>query len=82
MLALLAFTSFSYWQKKMGKKWKKLHSLVYYISPIVVAHFLLSIKGNITSFQGNIIKPLVYGLIILTLLLLRNRRVKEFIKSH
>lgn len=82
MLASLSFTSFPYWQKKMGKNWKNLHRLVYYISPIIVVHFLLSIKGNITNFQGNIIKPLIYGMVILILLVLRNKNVKEFIKSH
>lgn len=80
LLSPLAFTSFKYWQKRMGKNWKKLHRLVYIIGPIVVVHFLFSIKGNLTSFQGNILKPVIYGAIVAILLLLRNKRVKSALK--
>ncbi|MCX6066762.1 MAG: sulfoxide reductase heme-binding subunit YedZ [Chloroflexi bacterium] len=76
MLLPLALTSFRYWMKRLGKNWKRLHRLVYLISPLVVFHFLLSVKGNLTRLQGNILQPLLYGSIALFLLLLRISPVK------
>lgn len=79
MLLPLAVTSLNYWKKKLGPRWKTLHKLVYIISPIVTIHFLLSLKGDITQLQGNIVKPLIYGGIILFLLLTRIPFVKAFL---
>jgi methionine sulfoxide reductase heme-binding subunit len=71
MLLPLVFTSFTYWMKRLGKNWKRLHRLAYIISPLVVVHFLLSVKGDLLHFQGNIIQPLLYGGLAGLLLLLR-----------
>lgn len=76
MLSALAFTSFTYWMKRMGKSWKQLHKLVYVISPLVVVHFLLSVKGDITQLKGNIGQPLLYGAIVAVLLIVRIPRVR------
>ena len=76
LLLPLAITSFKYWMKRLGKDWKRLHSLVYIISPLVAVHFLLSIKGNIFRFQGNIDQPILYGAIALILLILRIPAIK------
>ena len=76
MLLPLVLTSFRYWMKRLGKNWKRLHRLVYLISPLVVFHFLLSVKGNLTRLQRNILQPLLYGSIALFLLLLRISPVK------
>ena len=76
MLIPLAFTSFKYWMKRMGKNWKRLHTLVYFISPLVAVHFLLSIKGDLFRLQGNIRQPVLYGSIALILLILRISPVK------
>jgi sulfoxide reductase heme-binding subunit YedZ len=76
MLVPLAFTSFKYWMKRLGKNWKRLHRLVYIISPLVVVHFLLTVKGNIFRLQGNLIQPLIYGAIVLILLILRIKKIK------
>ena len=77
MLLPLAVTSFKYWMKRMGKSWKRLHTLVYFISPLVAVHFLLSIKGDIFHLQGNISQPVLYGSIALILLVLRISPVKR-----
>ena len=77
MLLPLAFTSFKYWMKRMGKNWKRLHKLVYIISPLVAVHFLLSIKGDLFRLQGNIWQPVLYGSIALVLLALRISPVKR-----
>jgi methionine sulfoxide reductase heme-binding subunit len=77
MLLPLAITSFKYWMKRMGKDWKRLHALVYIISPLVAFHFLLSVKGDILRLQGNILQPIFYGLIAIFLLVLRITPVKK-----
>ena len=78
-LALLpvAATSFTYWMKKLGKNWKRLHRLVYLVSPLVVFHYIFVVKGDITRLQGNLIRPLEYGLVATVLLLLRLPPVKR-----
>jgi len=76
LLLPLALTSFKYWMKRLGKNWKRLHQLVYFISPIVAVHFLLSIKGDLFRLQGNISQPVLYGSIALILLALRITPVK------
>ena len=40
LLLPLALTSFKYWMKRLGKNWKRLHKLVYIISPIGCRSFL------------------------------------------
>jgi sulfoxide reductase heme-binding subunit YedZ len=62
--------------KRLGKNWKRLHRLVYIISPLVAVHFLLSIKGDLTRLQGNIWQPVLYGSIALFLLALRVSVIK------
>jgi len=76
LLLPLAFTSFKYWMKRLGKDWKRLHKLVYIISPLVAVHFLLSVKGDLTRLQGNIWQPVLYGSIALFLLILRISTIK------
>lgn len=77
MLLPLAITSFNYWMKRLGKNWKRLHRLVYVISPLVVLHFLLSVKGDLTRLQGNVLQPLLYGSLAIFLLLLRVTPLKK-----
>src|SRR6185436_6885113 len=36
MLIPLAFTSFDIWKKRLGKKWKRLHQIIYLIAPILI----------------------------------------------
>jgi methionine sulfoxide reductase heme-binding subunit len=76
MLLPLALTSFNYWKKRLGKNWKRLHRLVYILVPLVVFHFLLVVKGNITQLQGNLSQPILYGGILLILLVLRISKIK------
>jgi sulfoxide reductase heme-binding subunit YedZ len=76
LLLPLAFTSFTYWQKRLGKNWKRLHKVVYVIAPLVAVHFLLSVKGDLFHLSGNIVRPVVYGSIALILLTLRISTIK------
>lgn len=77
LLLPLAITSFKYWMKRLGKNWKRLHRLVYVISPLVILHFLLSVKGDLTRLQGNLAQPMLYGLVVGLLLILRIPSIKN-----
>jgi sulfoxide reductase heme-binding subunit YedZ len=81
LLIPLAATSFDIWKVRLGKNWKRLHQLVYIIAPIVVLHYALSKKGDLFRLQGDIVRPLVYGLIVLLLLALRLPFVSRFVAS-
>lgn len=77
MFIPLAVTSFDLWKKRLGKNWKRLHRLVYFIAPLVVLHYVWSKKGDLLSLQGEIVKPLVYGLVFAFLLILRIPAVRK-----
>jgi len=64
LLIPLSITSIPKVQRKMGKTWETLHKLVYFAALLVILHFLLATKGDIS-------RPLFYAGITLVLLLLR-----------
>jgi sulfoxide reductase heme-binding subunit YedZ len=80
-LSLLAATSFTYWQKKLKKNWKRLHRLVYLIGPLVVLHYAWSKKGDLFSLQGDIVRPFIYAVVVTILLILRIKPVKSGLKK-
>ena len=81
ILIPLAITSFDIWKKRLGKNWKRLHQLVYLIAPLVVLHYVWSKKGNILTLQGEIAKPLTYGIIIAIFLIFRISPVRKALAS-
>jgi len=81
LLTPLAITSFDIWKKRLKKNWKRLHQMVYFIAPLAVLHFALSKKGDIFQLQGDIVRPLIYGLVVLILLILRIPRIRKFFAS-
>jgi len=81
ILLALATTSFKYWMKRLGKKWKKLHRLVYLVGALAVLHNALALKGSLTTLSGNIVRPLVLGFVITVLLVLRIPPVKLWVVS-
>ena len=64
LLLPLAITSTKGWQRRLGKRWKKLHRLVYLAAPLAVIHFVWLVKADIRE-------PLLYGAAVAALLLLR-----------
>lgn len=78
----LAFTSFDIWKKRMGKNWKRLHQLIYYIAPLAVLHFAWSKKGDFFSLSGDIIRPLIYGLILAIFLAFRIPAIRKAFASR
>ena len=81
MMIPLAFTSFDIWKKRLGKNWKRLHQLVYWIAPLAVLHYAWGKKGDFFSLQGEIIRPLFYALIIVILLIMRIPQVRKALAS-
>ena len=66
----LAVTSTNKMMKRLGKNWKRLHSLIYVIGTLGVLHFLWLVKADIRE-------PMIMGIILITLLILRSPWVKN-----
>jgi sulfoxide reductase heme-binding subunit YedZ len=81
LLIPLALTSFDVWKKRLGKNWKRLHQLIYLIAPLVALHFAWSKKGDIFTLQGDIVRPLIYGIIIGIFLIFRIPPIRRALAS-
>lgn len=64
LLLPLAFTSTKKMMKRLGKRWKSLHKLIYVIATLGVLHFLLLVKADLRE-------PIIYILLLLMLFLVR-----------
>ena len=74
ILLPLAITSTKGWMKRLGKKWKRLHQLVYLAALLAVIHFVWLVKSDIRE-------PLAYGAVIGMLLLVRVPGVRRAITT-
>jgi sulfoxide reductase heme-binding subunit YedZ len=74
ILLLLAITSLTYFQKKMGKRWKKLHRFVYAVGVLAGIHFILAVKPGV-------LRPWPYAIIMSILLIYRLPRVQSWVKK-
>jgi sulfoxide reductase heme-binding subunit YedZ len=72
LLTPLMVTSSKAWQKRLGKRWKSLHKLVYVAVPLGVLHFALLVK----SISGRP-EPVIWGVVVGILLLVRLKAVKS-----
>jgi sulfoxide reductase heme-binding subunit YedZ len=81
MLIPLAFTSFDIWKKRLGKNWKRLHQLVYWIAPLAALHYAWGKKGDFFALRGEIIRPLIYASVIVILLIMRLPQVRRALAS-
>lgn len=70
LLLPLALTSTKNMMKRMGKRWKPLHTLVYPATTLVILHFLWLVKADL--FQ-----PLLFGTILIVLLSIRLINLKR-----
>lgn len=66
ILIPLALTSTNGWQKRLGKNWRRLHRLIYIAASLDILHFFWQAKS-----KAKIREPLIYGIIIAFLLLMR-----------
>ena len=70
LLIPLALTSTAAMMRKLGRRWRQLHKLVYLIAPLGVLHFLWLVKKDQTE-------PLIFAAILTVLLaarLIKNRK--------
>lgn len=72
LLIPLAATSTQAMQRRLGRRWKQLHRLIYVIVPLGVVHYWWQSKADIFL-------PFVYGVIVAGLLAFRliNRRLRR-----
>ena len=77
LLIPLAVTSFNIWKVRLKKNWKRIHQMVYLIAPLIVLHFAWSKKGDFFRLEGDIIRPLIYGLVVVLLLIFRIPQVRR-----
>ncbi len=73
LLIPLAITSTKGWMKRLGKKWKQLHKLVYVIGILAVVHYLWLVKPGVLS-------PYPYAAILVVVLLLRVPKIKSLFR--
>jgi methionine sulfoxide reductase heme-binding subunit len=64
VLLPLAITSTRGWMRRMGRRWTRLHRLVYLAAALAVVHYTWLVKSDIRV-------PLLYGALVLGLLALR-----------
>lgn len=64
LLLPLAITSTKKMMKRLGKRWKSLHKLIYPIAILGTLHFLLLVKADLRE-------PIIYAFILFILLLVR-----------
>src|SRR3990172_7052361 len=70
LLVPAAVTSTRGWMRRLGKNWERLHWLVYPAALLSMLHFLLLVKADIRV-------PVLYGIIVALLLLLRMKWIKN-----
>ena len=61
LLTPLAITSTKGWVRRLGKRWLKLHRLIYIIGPLVIIH-------NIMMVKADLFEPLTHAAILAALL--------------
>jgi methionine sulfoxide reductase heme-binding subunit len=81
ILLALAATSWDWWKVRLKKTWKRLHRLVYLAGGLVVLHFAWVVKGDVTSLQGDIFRPLLAGIVVTLLLVARIPIVRKRISG-
>jgi sulfoxide reductase heme-binding subunit YedZ len=82
ILVALAATSFRWTMRRMGKNWKRLHKLIYFVGLLVVLHLAFVIKGDFFRLSGDVWKPLLAAIVIGTLLIMRMPRIKHAFLSR
>jgi sulfoxide reductase heme-binding subunit YedZ len=77
----LAATSFDVWKMRLKKNWKRIHSLVYLIAPLVVLHYAWGKKGDFFNFSGEVARPWAYAIALVILMTLRIPAVRRIVAS-
>ena len=77
LLVPVAFTSYRWWMIRLGKRWKQLHKLVYIVNVLIVLHFAWVIKGDVLGLQGDILRPILAGVVVFLLLVARIPAIRK-----
>lgn len=77
ILLPLAATSFKPVKKSMGRKWKRLHMLVYPAGILAALHYSWAKKGSLLSLSGEQFFPALAALAVILLLALRLPFVRQ-----
>ena len=72
LLLPLAVTSTRWWIQRLGRKWRRLHMLVYPAALLAITHFAMQEKADIRI-------PLIFGAVVALLLIARIPQVKKLI---
>ena len=74
ILMVLAITSTKGWKRRLKVNWKRLHKLAYAAGILAIIHYIWLVK------QG-VIEPWIWGVVVLTLLLIRLKPIKKRISN-
>ena len=74
LLLPLAITSTKAWMKRLGKRWTRLHNLIYPAAVLVIIHYVWLVKSDIRT-------PLAFGAGVVALLVLRRPGVRRAIAN-
>jgi sulfoxide reductase heme-binding subunit YedZ len=72
LLIPLALTSTNGWQRRLGRRWKLLHRLVYFALPLSILHYFW-LERDIRDWVW------VYGALVIVLFLIRIPRIRQSI---
>jgi sulfoxide reductase heme-binding subunit YedZ len=75
LLIPLALTSTRGWQRRLGKRWRTLHRLIYVAAPLSVLHYLWLERDIITV-------PVIYTIVIGCLLVLRVPLLRRVVRQE
>lgn len=75
LLVPLAVTSTKGMMRRLGRRWKSLHKLIYLIAPLGVLHYVWLVKADV-------LEPAIYGGILAVLLAIRLRRQRASTTSR
>jgi sulfoxide reductase heme-binding subunit YedZ len=82
ILAVLTLTSTRGWQKRLRSGWRWLQRSVYLAAVLAVAHYLLAVKGDLFTLQGDYTRPLIAAGTLLLLFLLRLPGVQGWLQGR
>lgn len=70
ILLPLAITSTKGWMRRLKRRWKRLHQLVYVAALLAIVHYVWLVKSDVR-------KPLAYGAVVVLLLIARLPAVRS-----
>ncbi len=82
LLTPLALTSHRWWQKTLGKAWKRLHQMVYVAASVAVIHLAMAVKGDFLRLQGDIWKPMAAFIALGFFLIVRIPAVRRALSAR